>query len=396
MQPDVISCLNYILNTEEEMKFKVSLFTLFLFTFLIVSIHPQDKKDKKPKHHRHTFTMVYDLNTTSVKNQGKTGTCWDFATQSFLESELLRMGKGMYNLSEMFDVRCAYPLKAEMYVRHHGLYQFGPGGQAHDILDVFKNYGAVPYSVYPGLEPGDSVYNNTELYDVLSSVLKTIVKLPKISQHYKQVVNAICNIYLGKVPKTFEYDGKEYTPKSFAKSLGINTNDYVEITSFTNHPFYTKFILQVPDNWAQGEYYNVPLNDLIKIMDHALATGYTVAWDGSIPKKNFYRKRDYAVVPVVGDTAKYGPEKEKDVTQAMRQKAYNDYGTTDDHLMHITGLAQDQDGTKFYYTKNSWGTKHKIYKGYWYMSEPFVKLRTIAILVNKGAIPKDIRTKLGI
>jgi len=378
------------------MKFRVTFYILILFLSVFITIRPQDKEKKDKKKDRHTFTMIYDVDATSVKNQAKTGTCWDFATQSFLESELLRMGKGKYNLSEMFTVRYTYPLKAEAFVRHHGLYQFGPGGQAHDVLKVFDTYGAVPNSVYSGLEPGDTLYDNSELDAVLQAVLKTIVDRNKISSHYEDIVNAICDIYLGKVPEKFEYDGKEYTPKTFAASLGINTKDYVEITSFTHHPFYKKFILEVPDNWDDGEYYNVPLDELLKIMNSAISNGYSIAWDGAVGKDNFYRKEGYAVVPVEGDTSKSGPEKEQVVTQESRQKAYDDYATTDDHLMHITGMAKDQAGTTFYYTKNSWGTKDKKYGGYWYMSEPFVKLRTIAILVNKDAIPKDIREKLGL
>lgn len=378
------------------MKSRILLLTVLLTAFVFNIVLAQEKEDNKEKKARHTFTMIYNLNATSVKNQAKTGTCWDFATQSFLESELLRMGKGRYNLSEMFDVRYTYPLKAERYVRYHGKSQFGEGGQAHDVLKVLDTYGAVPQSVYSGLEPGDSLNNNFEMDAVLKSVLKTIVERKQISDHYVDVVNAICDVYLGKVPQKFEYKGKEYTPKTFGASLGINTKDYVEITSYTHHPFYSKFILEVPDNWADGEYYNVPLNDMIKIMDNALANGFTIAWDGDVGKDNFYRKKGYAVVPLDNDTSKTGPEKEKNVTQEMRQKAYNDYTTTDDHLMHITGLAKDQDGTKFYYTKNSWGTIDKKYNGYWYMSEPFVKLRTIAIMVHKDAIPKDIRDKLGI
>ena len=378
------------------MKYRITFYTLLLFVFFVISLRSQDEGKDKEKQARHTFTMLYQIGATSVKNQAKTGTCWDFATQSFLESELMRMGKGNYDLSEMFVVRCTYPLKAEKYVRYHGKYQFGEGGQAHDVLKVLDTYGAVPYSVYPGLEPGDSLYNNLEMDAVLKSVLKTIVGMKKITPHYKEIVNDICDIYLGKVPQKFEYDGKVYTPKTFGESLGINTKDYVEITSYTHHPFYSKFVLEVPDNWEDGQYYNVPLNDLIKIINNAVETGYTVAWDGAVGKNNFYRKRDYAVVPLDGDTSKTGPEKEKDVTQEMRQKAYDDYTTTDDHLMHITGMAKDQAGTVFYYTKNSWGTKDKKYGGFWYMSEPFVKLRTIAILVHKNAIPKDIREKLGI
>jgi bleomycin hydrolase len=377
-------------------KFRFLLFSLMLSVIAVGLVNAQDKEGKKEKKDRHTFTMIYDLSATSVKNQAKSGTCWDFATQSFLESELLRMGKGNYDLSEMFNVRYTYPLKAERYVRYHGKTQFGEGGQAHDVLKIFDTYGAVPASVYPGLESGDSLVNNFEMDAVLKAVLNTIIDRNQISQHYKDIVNAICDIYLGRVPEKFEYDGREYTPKSFAASLGINTKDYVEITSYTHHPFYSKFVLEVPDNWEDGEYYNVPLDDLTKIMDNALANGYTVAWDGDVGKDNFYRKEGYAVVPFENDTSKTGPEKEQNVTQEMRQKAYDDYTTTDDHLMHITGLAKDQNGTKFYYTKNSWGTKDRKYDGYWYLSEPFVRLRTIAIMVHKDAIPKDIREKLGL
>jgi bleomycin hydrolase len=335
-----------------EIKFRILLLTILLTVFAINFVFAQEKDAKKEKKDRHTFTMIYDLSATSVKNQAKSGTCWDFATQSFLESELLRMGKGHYDLSEMFNVRYTYPLKAERYVRYHGKTQFGEGGQAHDVLKIFDTYGAVPASVYPGLEPGDSLVNNFEMDAVLKAVLNTIIDRNKISQHYKDIVNAVCDIYLGKVPQKFEYDGKEYTPKSFAASLGINTKDYVEITSYTHHPFYSKFVLEVPDNWEDGEYYNVPLDDLTKIMDNALANGYTVAWDGDVGKDNFYRKEGYAVVPFENDTTKTGPEKEQNVTQEMRQKAYNDYTTTDDHLMHITGLAKDQDGTAFCTVKN--------------------------------------------
>lgn len=374
------------------MKLRIPFYTLVLFAFFISSIHPQDEAKKD----RHIFTMIHEIGTTSVKNQARTGTCWDFATQSFLESELMRMGKGKYDLSEMFNVRYTYPLKAERYVRYHGKYQFGEGGQAHDVLKIFDTYGAVPNSVYSGLEPGDSLYDNTEMDAVLKAVLKTIVERNRISNHYEDLVNAICDVYLGKVPQEFEYNGKKYTPKSFAESLGINTKDYVEITSFTHHPFYSKFVLEVPDNWEEGEYYNVPIDDLIQIMNNAIANDYSVAWDGAVGKNNFYRKEGYAVVPIEGDTATTGAEKELDVTQQMRQKAFDDYATTDDHLMQITGVAKDQAGTTFYYTKNSWGVKDKKYDGYWYMSEPFVKLRTIAIMVNKNAIPKDIRDKLGI
>ena len=378
------------------MKYRVIYYSFLLLFLFIYQGFAQDSLKKDASKDRHTFTMIYEIGATSVKNQANTGTCWDFATQSFLESELMRMGKGNYNLSEMFNVRYTYPLKAERYVRYHGKYQFGEGGQAHDVLMILDKYGAVPDSVYPGLEPGDTLYDNTEMDAVLKSVLQTIVERNKITPHYEDIINSICDIYLGKVPEKFEYKGKEYTPKTFGESLGINTKDYVEITSFTHHPFYKKFVLEVPDNWAEGEYYNVPLNQLLDIMNHAIKNGFSVAWDGAVGKNNFYRKLGYAVVPFAGDTSKTGPEIEQDITQQIRQKAFDDYSTTDDHLMHITGMAKDQTGSIFYYTKNSWGTKHKKYDGYWYLSVPFVKLRTIAILVNKDAIPKDIREKMGI
>ncbi len=377
------------------MKNRTSVYTFLMVMLFVFSINAQETETKQEKNDRHTFTMVYETGATSVKNQGRTGTCWDFATQSFLESELLRMGKGNYNLSEMFTARSAYPLKAEQYVRYHGKAQFGEGGQAHDVISVFKKYGAVPHNAYPGLEPGDSVYDNSELQAVLEAILNTVVNRNKISPHYKELVNDVLDTYLGKVPQKFEYDGKEYTPKTFAAGLGINPDDYVELTSYTHHPFYKKFVLEVPDNWEDGEYYNVPINDLVKIMNNALENNYSIAWDGDVGRDNFYRN-GYAIVPIEGDTSKTGPEQEQDVTQQMRQKAYDNYTTTDDHLMHITGLAKDQAGTYFYYTKNSWGTKNKTYDGYWYMSEPFIKLRTIAIMVHKDAIPQDIREKLGL
>ncbi len=378
------------------MKYRVIYYSFILLFLFVYQGFAQDSLKKEISKDRHTFTMLYETGATSVKNQANTGTCWDFATQSFLESELMRIGKGKYNLSEMFNVRYTYPLKAERYVRYHGKYQFGEGGQAHDVLMILDKYGAVPDSIYPGLEPGDSLYDNTEMDAVLKAVLQTIVQRNKITPHYEDIVNAICDIYLGKVPEKFEYMGKEYTPKTFGESLGINTSDYVEITSFTHHSFYKKFILEVPDNWAEGEYYNVPLDQLIEIMNNAIKNGFSIAWDGAVGKNNFYRKLGYAIAPLVGDTSQTGPEKEQDVTQQIRQKAFDNYTTTDDHLMHITGMAKDQTGSIFYYTKNSWGTKDKKYDGYWYLSVPFVKLRTIAILVNKNAIPKNIREKLGI
>jgi bleomycin hydrolase len=378
------------------------IFVLFVSNFL----YAQDKKDETKKE-RHTFTIINYVDATSVKNQAKTGTCWSFATDSFLESELLRMGKEEYDLSEMFVVRNSYPLKAEKYVRYHGNFNFGPGGQAHDVWNVYKEYGMVPEEVYAGMIADTSKHNHGEMDAVLKGILDAVLKKSggKLTGLWPEVINKTLDIYLGNVPSEFTYKGETYTPKSFANMLGLNPDDYVEITSYTHHPFYEKFVLEVPDNWTMGEYYNVPLNDLIAIMNNALNNGYSVDWDGDVGKENFYRKKGYAVLPVDEEKddndndedmiENEGPEKEKNVTQEMRQDAYDNFSVTDDHLMHIVGTAEDQAGTKFYYTKNSWGTKDKKYDGYWYMSEPYVRMKTIAIMVHKDAVPQKIREKLG-
>ena len=372
-----------------------SIFSFFIILLFFVPVTAQ----KKPKE-VHQFKMLYQVKATSVKSQGITGTCWDFSTSSFLESEMIRMGKKPFNISEMYIDRMVYPLKAERYIRYHGQTNFDEGGQAHDVLYIIKKYGMVPEKVYPGKLVDPKKYNNLELQSVLTGMLNSVLHSHSktISGRWLKAVNAVLNVYLGTPPKEFTYNGKKYTPKSFAEASGLNLNNYVEITSYTHHPFYTKFKLEVPDNWTDSKYYNVPIDKLIDIIDYSLKNGYSVVWDGGDKPNQFYRKRGYAVVPVNEKQSKdiTQPEKEKVVTQAIRQKSYDDFGTTDDHLMQITGLAKDQKGTKFYYTKNSWGTKGKVYGGYWYMSEPYVRLNTIAIMVNKNAIPQDLRKKLRI
>ena len=352
---------------------------------------------KKPKKIPHEFTMITAVETTPIKSQGKTGTCWAFATSSFWETELIRLGKENYDISEMYIARRAYEMKAENYIRYHGKTQFEEGGQAHDVLAVIKKYGFVPQQVYPERYNDDGVLTHREAVSVMKGILNGVLKNSgkKISENWKKVINATLDIYFGEVPEKFLYNGKEYTPFTFAKESGLNPDDYVEITSYTHHPFYEKFVLEVPDNWLHGEYYNVPLNDLMKIIDFALENGYSVDWDGDVGKDNFYRKKGYAVVPVDEDQPADEPEIEKIVTQEMRQRAFDSFDVTDDHLMHITGIAKNQKGTKFYYTKNSWGTKEKRFGGFWYMSEPYVRLKTIAIMVHKNAVPPEIRAKLG-
>ena len=379
-------------------------FKLACLLFLIpILIYPQGRKSKVDQYE---FTMVYQVETTPVKNQSRTGTCWSFATTSFVETELMRMGKGEYILSPMWNVRYTYLPKAENYVRYNGLTNFGEGGQAHDVINVIKKYGFVPEEIYKGMNIGEEQYNNGELDAVLKAIVDAVNKDKggKITPVWSQVIESTLNIYLSAPPKEFTYQGKTYTPKSFAESTGFYPDDYVELTSYTHHPFYTKFDLEVPDNWSKDQYYNVPIDDLMKIIDTALAKGYSVAWDGDVSEKSFSRKKGIAIIPVDEETSddakkedddKDQPASEKTVTQETRQQAFDNRTTTDDHLMHITGLAKDQNGDVFYYTKNSWGTKDKKYDGYWYMSVPYVRLKTIAIMVHKNVIPAEIKTKLG-
>lgn len=384
-----------------------SILKLFLLVLLVPALAVGQGKKKSEKKEQYEFKMIKEIPTTPVKDQGKTGTCWSFATTSFVETELMRMGKGEHILSPMWNVRQTYLPKAINYVRYDGLTNFGMGGQAHDVMNVIKEYGIVPQEIYTGLHINEDGFNNGELDNVLKAVVDAVNKGRKLTPRWREVVDAVLNIYLGEPVKEFSYQGKTYTPKSFAESLGFNPDDYVEITSYTHHPFYTKFDLEVPDNWSKDKYYNVPVDDLMKIIDNALENGYSVAWDGDVSEKDFNKKKGYAIVPMKEEDEpgadkeneekdkELKPVEEKVVTQEMRQETFDNHTTTDDHLMHLTGIAEDQTGAKFYYTKNSWGTKDKKYDGYWYMSVPYVRLKTIAIMVHKNAVPVDIKTKLG-
>lgn len=373
---------------------KTLLLILFVaFSYLQSFAGDDDKKKDCP----HEFKMIYTLKTTPVKSQDNTGTCWSYATTSFIESELLRMGKKELDLSEMYFVRNCYPPKAEKYVRYHGSSNFGPGGQAHNVMWVVKNFGMVPDEFYTGKTYGQEKHDHTELSKIFEGMLGAIVKTRgEVTPVWQKGFTSLLDIYLGQVPENFAVEGVEYTPISFTESLGFNPDDYIEFTSFTNYPLYEKVNLEIPDNWQNAAYYNVSIDEIMQIIENSLANGYTVSWDGDVGGDNFL-KAGYAVVPDEKDEKDESdeprPEKEKNVTQEMRQKAFDSYSVTDDHLMHITGLAENQNGTKFYYTKNSWGTKDKGFEGYWYMSEPYVRLKTIAILVNKNAVPKEIMQK---
>lgn len=375
---------------------KSLLFVLFIFILNSAFYAGENFKFENP----HEFTLIYSLPATPVKAQGNTGTCWSFATTSFLESELIRKGKGEFDLSEMFTVRYIYPLKASKYVRYHASSNYGQGGQAHDVFMIIDKHGLVPNDVYTGMTFEQEKHNHGELFAVLTSMLDAVTdkKGGELTPVWMDAYESVLDVYLGEIPKTFEYEGSSYTPAEFRDYIEIDVNDYIEITSYDHHPYYEKIHLQLPDNWTNDLYYNVPIDEIVLIMDNALANGYTVAWDGDTGKDDFY-KEGYAVVPVEErDKEKEQPEstEEKQVTQDMRQEAFNNYSTTDDHLMHVVGLAENQNGTKFYYTKNSWGTDNKGIDGYWYLSEQYVRLKTIAIVVHKDSVPQDIKDKLRI
>jgi len=384
------------------MRNRLIILAILSFIFIPFINNAQDKE----KQDVYKFEMVKEVKTTPVKNQANSGTCWSFATTSFIESELIRLGKGEHILSPMFSVRLAYLPKAVNYIRYSGLTNFGNGGQAHDVINVIKEHGFIPEEIYNGMKIGEENHNHGELDAVLKAIVDAVNKNRggKITPRWKDVVESTLNIYLGTPPKEFSYQGKTYTPKSFAESLGFKPEDYVELTSYMHHPFYTKFDLEVPDNWSKDQYYNIPVDDVIKIMDNAILNGYSVAWDGDVSEKKF-DKKGFAIVPLdeepavdklKKDSVEAQPEKEKVINQRMRQETFDNRTTTDDHLMHVTGIAKDQNGTKYYYTKNSWGTKDKKYDGYWYISEPYVRLKTIAIMVHKDAIPSEIKNKLGL
>jgi bleomycin hydrolase len=343
--------------------------------------------------------MLNEIKTTPVKSQGSTGTCWAFATTSFVETELLRMGFDELNISEMFTVRYKLMAMAEKYIRYHGMANYSDGGQAHDVLDIIDKYGLVTEEAYSGMNIGFETHSHGEMTAVVHAMLDAVLKKKsgKLTPRWKEAVESVLNIYLGEPPVKFKYKEIEYTPKSFAQKVGFSTNDYVEITSYTHIPFYEKFNLQLPDNWSNEEYYNVPMNELIEIIDNALKNGFSVCWDGDSGGDNFYRNEGYAVIPAEAkkkDEKVTSPEKEKNITQEMRQEAFDNFDVTDDHLMHLVGTAENQEGTKFYYTKNSWGTDDKKYDGFWYMSEEYLKLKTVAIMIHKDSIPKKIKEKL--
>lgn len=353
------------------------------------------------------FTNVINLATTSVKNQGSSGTCWSYSANSFLESEMIRLGKNPVELSQIFSARNAYVEKGKNYVRMHGAVSLGDGGAFHDVMNMYKKYGAVPRSVYTGLNYGTDKNKFSEMAALLEGLLKAVVTNPngELTPNWEKAYTAVIDSYLGQVPTQFQYEGKNYTPQTFAKEIvGVNADDYVEISSLQEFPLYSKFTLMVPDNWAFDQVYNVKGNELTDIIDYALKNGYTVAWAEDVSEKSFSWKNGVAYVPqkkyedmTADEKADMfnGPKDEPQVTDDMRQKAFDNYQTTDDHGMHIVGISKDQNGKEYYIVKNSWGESND-YKGYINMTKEFAKYKATAIMVHKKALPKEMVKKLGV
>lgn len=369
------------------------------------------------------FTDTKIIPTTPVKDQSRSGTCWCFSTLSFLESEILRAGGPAMHLSEMWIVRHSFMDKAEKYVRMHGTINFAEGGASHDVTEGIKAHGIVPFEVYPGLNYGTEKPDFHELSVVLKAYLDAVVKTgdksgKALSTAWKRGFDAILDEYFGPLPETFTYEGKEYTPETFAAQLPIDLDNYIDISSFTHHPFYTQFIIEVPDNWMWGTVYNVPLDEMMQIIDHALEQGYTVSWGTDVSEKGFSRTKAIGIVPEADTESMSGteaerwgkltdkekeaalykfdkPGKERTITQQMRQTAFDNYETTDDHGMLIMGTATDQAGNRYYKVQNSWNVLPP-YDGFWYFSRPFVAYKTTSIMVNKQALPKEIARKLGL
>ncbi len=369
----------------------------------------------------YVFDTVAAVPVTSVKDQHRSGTCWAFAGISFLEAEAMRIDGAETDLSEMFVVRHAYAVKALKYVRQHGSSNFGPGGQAHDVTNVLREYGLVPEEAYQGLETGEDKHDHGEIDVVLRSFLDAILKNRggKLSPVWFEAYNAILDVYLGRLPEQFIVDGQDYDPHGYAAGIGLNPDDYVEFTSYNIYPYYRQVMLEIPDNWSNDRYYNLPVDEFVEVALHALENGYSVCWDGDVSDRGFSHKNGLAILPdrkvesmegterarweSLSETERsrelYSFEKpgeERDVDQEMRQDHFNSYQTTDDHLMHLTGLVKDQNGNIYFITKNSWDDDSNESGGYLNMSVPYFRLNTVAFMVHKDAIPRSVAKKIGL
>lgn len=357
---------------------------------------------KKVQIGNYTFTEIVTVPHTPVKDQNQSGTCWSFAGTSFVEAEVLRLGGPELDLSEMWSVRKAWEERADRYVQLHGAFNFGPGGEPHQVMETLAERGLVPNYAYSGLTFGEDLPVHNEMDNVLEAFVKAVVenKSRKLSPVWFQAYSGILDAYLGEMPREFDYEGKTYTPRSFTeKFLKLNPDEYVELTSYMNHDYFKNFLLMIPDNWDYEEYYNVPMGNLTGTIDFALNQGYTVAWAADVSDKFFNHKKGLALVPEKDwedmrtgerDSVFIVPAKQKEITPEMRLEAYRNYSTTDDHSMHIIGLAKDQDGNTWYKVKNSWAADSNKFGGYFYASQSYILLRTIAIYVSMDVVPQGI------
>lgn len=340
------------------------------------------------------FKIVKQIDATDVKSQDQTGTCWSFSTTSFIESEILRISGEKLDISEMYIARKIYLEKAENYLRYHGKANFSQGGLSHDFLRAMAKYGLMPEEVYSGKKNANT-HNHGKLEITLKLYLDSILNFKTIDPHWKEEFETIIDQYLGPCKAIFTYKGKEYTPKSFAESLNINIDDYIGFTSYTHHPFYQKMILEIPDNFSHGQYYNLPIENLVELINSSIEKGYTVVWDGDVSETGFKPEKGVAVLLTEGSFIGDSLPIEQIPSQDLRQSTYESHETTDDHLMQITGIAKDQKGNLYYITKNSWGKSSGI-SGYVYMSEKYILLKTVSIYINKNTVSPEIFKKIDI
>lgn len=376
-----------------------------LSLFVRYGLKLYNKSQQKRIKSEFVFTDLINLGCTSVKNQGASNTCWSYTGNSFLESEMIRMGKKPMEISQIYTARQAYLEKARTFVRLHGGLSMKEGGQLHDVLNTYRKYGAMPRSAYSGLR-GKATYNDfRELTPALNTMLKVLVKNKRLTSNWERAYIATMDAYLGELPAQFNYEGKMYTPRTFADQfIGINPDDYVGLASVTDQSYYKPFVLLVPDNWSFDRFYNVQMEDLTTVIDQALEKGFTVAWTTDVSDPGFSWNYGVAYVPEKSinqmtaeekDAMFVKPQREKRVSAAERQAAFDNWETTDDHAMHIVGLAKDQQGKEYYRVKNSWG-KSNEYRGYLYVSKEFVRLKTLTIILHKAGLSPDFRLKLGL
>ncbi len=379
---------------------KTSVAIIMVLSVLFSTQNAQGQITVKCPVYRFEYTKM--LPATPVKDQAVTGTCWSFATTSFFESELIRMGKGEYDLSEMHTVRYNYINRVKDNYIKRGKGNLQEGSLSNMLFNVVEQYGMVPEEVYTGINYDSQKHNHKLLNEYINAIAQVPIANKEVTPQFDEILNSILDIYLGKLPTEFSYRGKEYTPQSFYQSLGINTKDYVFLTSFTHHPYYQQFLLEIPDNWNGSRYYNIPLDQLMQVMDNAIAKGYTVCWGGDMSERSYSDKMGIAMLPTAEELAtEQGAKlsferiyKEERTDAISRQKGFETFVTTDDHLMHLIGKAKDKNGTTYYVVKNSWKPETNRFGGYNHMSLEFTKAKTVYIVVHKEAIPAEILSLL--